>query len=214
MSVTPDDPAQRAAYWPLPLARALPAAVLAVVITFSADHSATLGLTAFGVFAIVTGIVVAALASLRLPVGTRAIFVTHGVVSAVLGTLALALHSGGVTSLFLVVSVWAAITGALEIYSGLRARRRHVASADWTTTGVLTAVLALVFVLIPPEFAQSFTGPDGVARVLDSAVVAVGLLGAYAAIIAVYLVIAGFSAKWGTQKATPAPPDAVKGERT
>ena len=41
--------------WVAPLARALPALVLGLVITFSQDHSARLGLTGFGVFAVVTG---------------------------------------------------------------------------------------------------------------------------------------------------------------
>lgn len=210
MSVTLDDAAQRAAYWPLPVARALPAAAAAVVITFSADHSATFGLTVFGAFAILSGLVVAVLGWSRIPAGLRGILVAQGVVSVLLGAFSLTLRTGGVASLFLVVSSWAAITGALELYLGLRTRRRHAASADWIAGGVLTAALAIVFVLIPPEFTQQFTGPDEVPRVLDSAVVAVGLLGAYAAIMAVYLAIAGLSAKWGTQKATDTP-DARKG---
>ena len=214
MSVLLDDPAQRAAYWPLPIARAIPAAALALVITFSADHSATLGLLAFGGFAIVSGLVVAVLASRRMGrAAVGSVLLAQGVVSVVLGAVALALPRG-VASLFLVLTVWAALTGALELYNGLRSRGRHVASADLVSVGVLTAAAAIVFVLIPPEFAQQFRGPDGIDRVLDSAIVAVGLLGAYAAIIAVYLVIAGLSAKWGPQKSAPAATDAVKGEST
>lgn len=214
MSVLLDDPVQRAAYWPLPIARAIPAAVVAVIITFSADHSATLGLLSFGGFALVTGVLVAVLAWRRLvATPVRPYLVAQGIVSIALGALALALPRG-VPSLFLVITVWAALTGALELYSGLRARRRHVGSGDFLTVGAITAAAAIVFVLIPPEFAQQFTGPDGVERMLDSAIVAVGLLGAYAAIIAVFLVIAGLSAKWGTQKAVPAESDAVKGKST
>jgi hypothetical protein len=40
-----------------------------------------------------------------------------------------------------------------------------------------------------------------VKRVLDASVVAVGALGAWAAVTTVFLVIAGLSAKWGTQAA-------------
>lgn len=213
MAVTLDDAGQRAAYWALPLARAVPAAGLAIIITFSADHSATFGLTVFGAFALVTGLVVGILGRWRLAVGLRSIVMVQAVVSILLGVFSLVLSGGGVTSFFLVVSAWAGITGALELYLGLRTRGRHAASADWVAGGALTAILALVFVLIPPEFAQNFVGPDEVPRVLDAAVVAVGLLGAYAAIMAVYLAIAGLSAKWGTQKATNTS-DAVKGERT
>ena len=210
-----DDPAQRAAYWPLPIARAIPAAGLALAITFSADHSSEFGLVAFGSFTIATGIVIAVLALVRLaPGGARPYLIAQGAISAALGILALVIRAGGVASLLLVVTAWAALTGALELYSGFRTRRRHVASVDWLTVGGITAVAAIVFVLMPPDFAQNFTGPDGVPRVLDSAVVVVGLLGAYAAIIAVYLVIAGFSAKWGTRKAPDGRAEAVKGEPT
>ncbi|HEY8913427.1 hypothetical protein [Lacisediminihabitans sp.] len=192
--------AQRAAYWPVPIARAIPAAALALVITFSADHSARFGLVVFGIFGIVGGLVVAAAALLRLAdSGVRAFFIAQGAVTAVSGLLSLLVNGGGVQYLFLILTVFAAITGFLELYSGLRTRRRFVASGDWVTAGAFTAVVAVVFVLIPPGYSQRFTGPDGVARVLDSSVVVVGLLGAYAAILAVYLLIAGLSAKWGTQ---------------
>jgi uncharacterized membrane protein HdeD (DUF308 family) len=195
--------AQRAAYWPVPIVRAILAAALAIVITFSADHSARFGLIVFGVFGIVAGLIVAATALLRLgESGVRAFFIAQGAVTAVAGALSLLVNGGGVQYLFLILTVFAAITGFLELYSGLRSRRRFVASGDWVTAGAFTAVVAVVFVLIPPGFSQRFTGPDGVARVLDSSVVVVGVLGAYAAILAVYLLIAGLSAKWGTQSAS------------
>ena len=60
------DAAQRAAYWPMPIARAVPAAGLALVITFSADHSARFGLITFGIFGIIAGLVLGAVAWLRL----------------------------------------------------------------------------------------------------------------------------------------------------
>jgi hypothetical protein len=192
---------QRAAYWPVPIVRAIPAAGLALLVTFSADHSASFGLVAFGVFGIVAGLALLVVAVLRLASsGVRPFFIAQAAVTAACGILALVFHGSGVAGLFLVLTLFAAITGMLELYSGLRSRRRFVASGDWVAVGALTAIAAIVFVLIPPGFSQPFTGPDGVHRVLDSAVVAVGLLGAYGAIVAVYLVIAGLSAKWGTQK--------------
>ncbi|HAM27629.1 MAG TPA: hypothetical protein DCP11_13280 [Microbacteriaceae bacterium] len=207
MAPQPHNAAQRAAYWPVPIARAIPAAALGLVITFSADHSARFGLIVFGAFGIVSGLVIAATAALRLAgSGARSFFIAQGAVTVAAGVLALVATGGGVQYLFLIVTVFAAITGFLELYSGLRTRGRFVASGDWVATGVLTAVAAIVFVLIPPGFRQTFTGPDGVPRVLDSAVVAVGLLGAYGAIIAVYLLIAGLSAKWGTQAVSAAEP--------
>jgi uncharacterized membrane protein HdeD (DUF308 family) len=205
VALTLHDADQRAAYWPVPIARAIPAAGLGLVITFSADHSARLGLIVFGIFGIVSGIVIAVASALRLAdSGVRSFFIAQGAVTVVAGVLSIVATGGGVQYLFLIVTVFAAITGFLELYSGLRTRGRFVGSGDWMAMGAFTAAAAVVFVLIPPGFSQTFTGPDGVVRVLDSAVVAVGLLGAYGAIAAVYLLIAGLSAKWGTQSASAA----------
>jgi hypothetical protein len=197
---TPDDSAQRAAYWPMPIARAIPAAACALVITFSADHSARFGLITFGSFGVVAGLVLAAMAWARLAGSSvRSFFLAQAGVTIAAGVAALALNGGGVRYLFLIVTIFAALTGFLELYSGLRTRRRFVASGDWLAVGTLTAITALAFVL-------TYSGPDHITRVLDASVVAVGALGAYAAILAVYLVIAGLSAKWGTQSAPPPTP--------
>jgi uncharacterized membrane protein HdeD (DUF308 family) len=199
--------AQRAAYWPVPIARAIPAAALALVITFSADHSAHFGLLAFGGYGVLSGIVLIVVAALRLSGSrSRSVFIAQGAIAMVAGILALAFPAGGVRLLFLIVTTFAAITGFLELYSGLRERRRFVASGDWLAVGVFTAIAAIAFLLVPPGYSQHFTGPDGVTRVLDAAVVFVGLLGAYGAILAVYLLIAGLSAKWGTQQASTGTP--------
>lgn len=195
------DAAQRRAYWPVPLVRAIPAAGLAVCITFSADHSAPFGLTAFGIFGIVSGLALGVVSWIRLgSSGSRAYLVAQSAITVAAGLLALLFRDGGVAALFLVLTVFAAITGFLELYLGLRSRRRFVASTDWLVIGVITAVAALVFVLIPPGYRQSFEGTEKVSGVIDSSIIAVGLLGAYAAIVAVYLLIAAFSAKWGTQR--------------
>jgi uncharacterized membrane protein HdeD (DUF308 family) len=206
-------------YWPLPVLRAVPAAVVALVVTFSAEHSSRFGLIAFAVLALATGSLVALILRRRLMrSGVRGILTAQAAVSLVLGVAALVLADRGVTAFIVVVAVWAALTGALELYAGLRERRRHPASGDWTTSGALTLVLAIALLVVGPDFAQEFVGPDGVDRVLDSSVVAVGLFGAYSAIIAVYLLVAGLSAKWGTTGRPDAPPaaesttDAAKGD--
>ncbi len=200
MPYTQDLETQRAVYWSMPILRAIPAAALAVVITFSADHSAHFGLLAFGIYGVVAGILLGILGYFRLPTTTvRSFFIAQAAVTMLCGLLALAAIGGGVRYLFLILTFFTAITGLLELYSGFRTRGRFVASGDWRTTGILTLIVAIVFLLVPPEYSHTFTGPDGITRMLDSAVVVVGVLGAYAAILAVYLLIAGFSAKWGTQ---------------
>jgi hypothetical protein len=202
-----EDAAQRAAYWPMPIARALPASGLALVITFSADHSAQFGLTAFGVFGIAAGLMLGALAWRRLAGSrVRPDCLIQAAVTFLAGIVALLVRGGHTSSsevrfLFLVLTIFAAVTGFLELYSGVRSRRRFVASGDWIAVGALTVLAALAFVLIPPDYRQNYAGPDHVKRVLDASVVAVGALGAWAAITTVFLVIAGLSAKWGTQAA-------------
>ncbi|MBC7519247.1 MAG: hypothetical protein H7248_10305 [Microbacteriaceae bacterium] len=196
-----DEAAQRAGYWPFALARVIPLLLAGLVVTFSADHSASFGLQVFGGFALLNGLTVTVLAYRRLILigAARAFLIASGVISVLSGGCALMLQRDGVSALFLVLTVWAALTGALELYAGMRCRGRHVASGDLMTVGALTALAAIIFVLIPPEFSQQFVGPDHVKRVLDAAVVAVGLFGAYAIILAVFLTVAGLSMKWGTQ---------------
>lgn len=164
-------------YWTVPVARAAAALVPAAVITFNADHSAELGLLVFGAFALVSGIVTALLSwKTVLDPRDRSVFVIQGVVGVLAGVLALTVHTGGLGFFLYVVSVWAAVTGALELFTGARIRGRGQVARDWLVIGGFTALLALVFLVLPPH-----------------AVVAVGLFGAYLVVIGVYLVIAGVS---------------------
>lgn len=187
MSLTQDSVSQRAAYWPVPVARAIPALILGLYITFSADHSARLGLVLFGAFAVASGVPVVLLSRRLTDRVARGIFVALGTIAAVCGIAALALNGVGLGLLLFLLTVFAALTGFLELYAGLRARGRFVASRDWLLVGAFTAFTALVFLLIPPD-----------------AVVAVGLLGAYGVTVGVYLLIGGLSLKWGTQERSAA----------
>jgi uncharacterized membrane protein HdeD (DUF308 family) len=174
-----DSAPERAQYWVVPVVRGLLALIPAVVITFSQDHSATLGLVTFGAWAIASGLVVGAL-SLRLVADRviRSLFAVNAVVTVVAGLLALSVP-GGLAFLLFLVSAWAAVTGFIELYAGLRSRGRTPIARDWIAVGAFTAVLAILFVLLPPD-----------------TVTAVGFLGAYLVILGVYLVIGGFSSKW------------------
>ncbi len=217
MAPKDDGAAQRSDYWLFAVVRAVPLAAVALWITFTANHSASFGLLAFGLFGVVGGLVLGVLAYFRLRLSrVRPFFLAQAIVTIAAGGIALAFPTGGTPYLFFVLTLFAAITGLLELFSGLRSRGRFVAARDWMTVGGFTIIAALVFLLIPPGFSQSFKDPDGVVRVLDSAVVAVGVLGAYAAIVTVYLLIAGLSAKWDTQGAQaltiPVPPAVATSE--
>jgi uncharacterized membrane protein HdeD (DUF308 family) len=170
---------ERTQYWVVPVVRGLLALVPSAVITFSPNHSPELGLLVFGVWAIASGLVVGAL-SLRLLAdrGIRSLVLVNAVVTVAAGLLAVTVP-GGLPFLLYLVSVWAAVTGFVELFAGLRARGRTPAARDWIAAGGFTALLAIVFLLLPPD-----------------AVTAVGLLGAYFVILGVYLVIGGFSLKW------------------
>jgi uncharacterized membrane protein HdeD (DUF308 family) len=170
----------------VPVGRAIIALIPAAVITFTPNHSAEFGLFTFGGFALLSGLFLAILSARTLadPVA-RNLFLVQGIVGAVAGALALGFHSGGLGFFLYLVSVWGAVTGFLELYSGVRVRGGRSASArDWLVAGVATAVLALAFLLLPPHV-----------------VVSVGLFGAYLVMLGVYLLIAGLSLKWAATDA-------------
>jgi uncharacterized membrane protein HdeD (DUF308 family) len=164
-----------------------------LTITFMEDHSPRIGLIGFGVLAFISGVVllVGSLRNVNDRV-VRGIFTTQAVISVGSGIAAVTLWASGIGVLLFVVTVYAALTGALELYAGLRARGAAPAR-DWLWVGGYTAVAALVFVLIPPD-----------------SILATGLIGAYAIILGVFLVIAGLSLKWGTEK--PGESDPVEGK--
>jgi len=174
-----DTAPERTQYWVVPVVRGLLALVPAAVITFSPNHSPELGLLVFGAWAIASGLVVGAL-TLRLidDRGIRSLFLVTAIATVAAGLLAVTVP-GALPFLLYLVSIWAAVTGFVELYAGLRARGRTSAARDWIAAGAFTAVLALVFLLLPPD-----------------PVTAVGLLGGYFVILGVYLVIGGFSLKW------------------
>ncbi|MDN3497179.1 hypothetical protein QL996_14650 [Planococcus sp. APC 4015] len=197
------------------LARAAFAAIAAVMITFSPDHSAIVGLSVFSGFAIATGLVHLLAAWLVYPAGLRWPSLLLGIVSLVAGM------AGGVTPVrtvagfFVVVIVWAGISGIIEGVAGVRALRGDRSAvvssgvAPWTdgtpasvmprsdardaaVIGGLGVVLAVALLFIQPGYALAYAVED-VQETLTGIIIAVGVFGGYAAIVAVYLGIAGFS---------------------
>uniref|UniRef100_A0A942SYW6 DUF308 domain-containing protein n=1 Tax=Neobacillus citreus TaxID=2833578 RepID=A0A942SYW6_9BACI len=203
---TVDDATRRARYWPIPILRALPAAVVAIVITFSSNHAAGYGLLLFGGFAVIEGLVLL-FGSRRLPGDPRSrrSSLLQGVLAVLAGVAALACNGLGLPAFITIVVAFAVLTGALELTQGLRSRRTAPFSRDWTTVGGLTLLLAVAFLVTPPDYSQQLGGVEQVSGTLDASIVLVGLLGAYLAITAVFHVIAGLSHKWGTASPAAAP---------
>lgn len=158
-------------YWVVPAVRAVVALAAAAVVTFTRDaHTPEFGLIVFGAFALLDGLAVSVLTLLFAPRGlTRSLFVIQGAIGVIAGVLALALMTSGLGLFLYLVTVWAALTGFLELYNGVRNRARDAAARDWLITGALTAVLALVLLFVPAD-----------------AVLAIGLFGAWAVIVGVF----------------------------
>lgn len=190
MAVAADTADRASRSWTLALARAIVAAVAGCVITFSPDHSPAFGLAVFGGFAIASGAVslVIGLRTLSGPGRTPALAAaTITLVAGVLGLIAVPVAA--LMSFVALVAGWALVTGALEFSSG---RRGHgLAARDAVVVGIGTVLLGAAFALLPPH-----------------PVVSVGLLGAYAVMLGVYLAIAAFSLKWaaGADAAAPSTP--------
>lgn len=173
-----------AAPWAAPLLRAVPAIAVGLIITFTADHSPTLGLIMLASFGMASAIVlVLTSVFMRRGEALRPLHRGLAVIAALVGALALvvlATVGGGLALLLLLIGGYAVLAGALELVWGIRHRDRSPLARDAVIIGVGTLALAVVLALV------------------GDAVSAVGFFGAYAVVLGVFLLIAGFSLKWST----------------
>lgn len=178
--------ATRSSFGSFLILRAVPAAALAVVITFSADHSSIVGELAFMVFGFVMApvFVLSAFATgfasrvrLAYVVSAAAAIVCAAVMAIVIAPVNES-SADSLRAFTLVVGIWAAISGVSELLAGWFHPVRSE-SREMLMLGGFTAVLAVVELLIP----------------LND-VYAVGMLGAYGAIVAVFAAIAGLSLRF------------------
>ncbi|RWZ59265.1 hypothetical protein ELQ92_13480 [Labedella populi] len=185
------------AYWPVPLVRAAAAAAVALVTTFSLDHSSMLGLLVFGVFVLGAGVLGGVFGAARLGGDTtsRRFFLGQAAVSglAAIAALAFAILAPTPPAYVYLVVAWSLLSGLLELGAGVVARSRISLARDWMTVGGLTVLLAIVFLAVPPDFTTNYSGAQGVSGTMTTSIMAVGLFGAYAAIIAAYLAIGGIT---------------------
>lgn len=185
------------------IARAALAAIAAFMITFSADHSATVGLSVFSGFVLVTALIHMLTAWLVAPSGWRWPFVLLAVISILTGM------AGGVPAwrsiplFFVVVIAWGALGGLVELIAGIRARRLARAGSvptvladgarDAILVGSLGLALAVGLLCVPTTYALRYSIAEAGSFTLTGITLAVGIFGAYAAIVAVFLGIAGLS---------------------
>lgn len=194
------------------LGRALLAAVAALMITFSPDHSAAVGLSVFGGFAIVTSLVLILGAVVAQPSGRRWPFVLTGAISLVLGMAASVPAWRSDVLFFVLVITWAALTGVVELIAGIRSRGTDGAR-DAITVGALGLLLALLLLVIPVGFVQQYA-VEGQAFSLTGIILGVGMFGGYAAVVAVFLGIAGLAPAAERHTGVQTPTEAEKHNET
>ena len=167
------------------LFRAVPALVIAAVITFNANHAIILGQLTFMAFAfVISPLFLMAAFTSGLVSGARRAFVAMAVLAVVAAAVSAITIGQGQVAFTLTVGLWAALSGLLELFAGWVSTDR-AQSREMLLLGGLTAVFGLVEAVIPL-----------------SDLYAVGLLGAYAAILGVFSAIAGFSFGFGASART------------
>ena len=182
-------------HWTLPAARAIPALLIAMVITFSPDHSAAFGLAVFGVFALADAALLFTLVGRAVSdVPLRRLLLARAALTAVVGVGALALIGAGPGALLFLISAWAGVVALVELYAAVRTANRVDGAKDLYITGAASAVLAIVALALPADLNQGFSGTEG-GDVLTSSIIGVGVLGAWAAITGLFLAIGGLSLK-------------------
>lgn len=210
------------------IARAGFAIIATVMITFSTDHSAPVGLAVFSGFAIATGLVHLLAAWLVYAAGARWPSVLLGAVTLVAGMLAGIGPLRTTTGFLVIVIAWALVSGAIEAVAGWRALRGPRAAKagdiepwaggpltpdaprsqarDALVVGILTIVLGIALLFVRASYALQYTIDEvGETFTLTGIIIAVGIFGGYAAVVGVYLAIAGFSPRAPLPVTTEAP---------
>lgn len=168
--------------WKTLVVRAVLAAVAAIAVTFSPDHSPAFGLVVVAVFALVGGILSLVTAGRSVgSAGAIAMSRFAGIANAAVGLLAIgALFSGlGLGALVVVIAVVGAIAAVTEF---VLSRMPEPATPTSNDHRILGSVAALLVV--------------GVLLANDNSVVVVGVFGAWAAVTAVFTLITAFTLKW------------------
>lgn len=166
--------------------RAFPALAAAAIITFSRNHAPVVGLAVFVGFAfLLASVLIFTIAAVPLEGVSRTMVGIQALSSVIAAAIAAVTINSGLTALILVMSIWAGVTGLAELYAGYRSTDKAL-SREWLTLGGFTALLAIVYAAIPMND-----------------VYAVGLFGAYLAIIGIFQIIAGVSLRADSTQTTP-----------
>lgn len=184
------------AAWIAQLARGILAVALGVTTALTLEHTPTFGLVTFGVFAVLSSVVLLVAVLRSDYAGARRFtFLMQAVATLAAGILALAVPNGGVAFFGILVGAWALLAGLLEGASGILSRGRAPLARDWVLTGVVTVLLGVIALVLPPDFVQAFVGEKGAAGTLTSSVILVGVVGGWAIIVGVLQTISAVSVR-------------------
>lgn len=191
--------------WISMLLRAVPALVVALVITFTQERTVPFAFFAFGAFTFVSGLLVA-LEAIMLPgyLGRLAVFL-RGVLSVVAGGLSFALgaipQSHDVGLLKWIVVGWAIVAGGLWLLAAVQTRGHRVLARESVVAGAMTLLLALVVGITPVDLRDEFGGLEHIEGALTAPVQMIGAVGAYAAVLGVLLAIEALTLRAAIRRA-------------
>lgn len=173
------------------MAQGLAAAIGAVIITFSADHSLSFGAGAIAAAAVLSvaglGFVSRGLTALRRAfVGSVSMIAVNLIAAGFLIWIAADASPRGASVYTLVVGMWSGLIAVSGVFIGWVLSDRILAR-DFFVMAAFAGILAVLEVTLPL-----------------SDIYAVGIVGAYFAVLAVYVIIAGLSLRFsGRDRAAP-----------
>lgn len=171
---------------------ALLSALAGLLITFSPDHSATIGLKTLSGFLTATALLSIAASWIVAKPGWRWPWMLIVTVNMIAGAVAYMPAVDNANGYFVVTLVWAALLAIVLFAWGAQLRKAgSPRSRDAFFLSGLSALLAIALAIVPWHGAWPWQA-EGDSGTLTGITVGVGLFGAYAAIAAVYLAIAGF----------------------
>jgi uncharacterized membrane protein HdeD (DUF308 family) len=117
---------------------------------------------AFGVFALVDGLVLAGLAVVgRDVLENWWVVLAEGGAGMVIGVVALSWNDIGGLRLLGLLAAWAVVTGVFEIEAGVRLRRLATGEASLLFAGVLSVAVGIILVALPKDDPVEFAWAIG-----------------------------------------------------
>lgn len=155
--------------------RALVALGVGILITFSQDHSASLGLLALIIFALANA-AVTTIEAFTVKGTAKIETIPAIVISIAVGSLGLMVTENPTQAFVLLVAAWGILAGSFELYQARSVGLKTRIGRDYLISAVFSLVLGALFIINPLDIVSM-----------------VGFFGAYAVMSGVHLGIAAFT---------------------